>query len=81
MPDNETSDKSSELAAALDSGTGISTYNVPNRASDPSALGLDDEEEDFVQKYGSIQVVYIKKPKHSPWWTRPYALNYFYNGT
>ncbi|ODQ77450.1 hypothetical protein BABINDRAFT_10092, partial [Babjeviella inositovora NRRL Y-12698] len=80
MPDNETLNKSSELTTVPNFGTGT-TYDGPNKAlsrssaqaSSPPEVGSDDdgdddeeEEEDFVQKYGSIQVVYIKKPKHSP---------------
>ncbi|KAH3669330.1 hypothetical protein OGAPHI_001451 [Ogataea philodendri] len=45
----------------------------------------EDEEEDFdafVQKYGAVKVKYIKKPKIKEWFVnKPYALNFFYNGT
>lgn len=45
---------------------------------------LDDtqeEEDEFVQKYGDIKVQYIKRPPFSWFMTRPHALNFFYNGT
>ncbi|OWB61972.1 hypothetical protein B5S29_g2880 [[Candida] boidinii] len=45
---------------------------------------LDDtqeEEDEFVQKYGDIKVQYIKRPPYSWLITRPHALNFFYKGT
>ncbi|CDK26579.1 unnamed protein product [Kuraishia capsulata CBS 1993] len=39
--------------------------------------------DEFVQKYGDVKVKYIKKPQNTNTWyfTRPYALNFFYKGT
>ncbi|KAK9465489.1 bacterial low temperature requirement A protein-domain-containing protein [Lipomyces arxii] len=39
------------------------------------------EEYDFVQKYGEISVEWIESPPVSGLIIRPYALNYFHNGT
>lgn len=38
------------------------------------------EVEEFIKKYGDINVQYIEPPPSSRWFTRPYALNYFHNG-
>ncbi|KAH3686087.1 hypothetical protein WICPIJ_002924, partial [Wickerhamomyces pijperi] len=38
------------------------------------------DEEEFIQKYGAINVSYITPPKSNAWFTRPYALNYFHDG-
>lgn len=35
---------------------------------------------EFVKKYGDIKVAYINPPKLNPWFTTPYALNYFEDG-
>ncbi|CCH45728.1 putative membrane protein [Wickerhamomyces ciferrii] len=37
--------------------------------------------ETFYQKYGDLEIKYIEPPQHSPWFTKPYALNYFHNDT
>ncbi|QPG74617.1 hypothetical protein FOA43_001949 [Brettanomyces nanus] len=42
----------------------------------------EDREDDFVRKYGDIDVNYIKKPPVQDWlFNKPYALNFFYGGT
>lgn len=41
---------------------------------------VDPELEAFYKKYGEIKISYINPPPHSPWFTRPYALNYFHKG-
>lgn len=41
-----------------------------------------ENETDFAKKYGTVNVKYIKKPRMSSWYfTRPYPLNFFYEGT
>ncbi|KAG7806292.1 hypothetical protein KL921_005020 [Ogataea angusta] len=49
-------------------------------------VNLESEDEEdfdaFVQKYGAVKVQYIKKPRVRSWFiNKPYALNFFYNGT
>lgn len=41
---------------------------------------IDPELEAFFKKYGEIKIRYINPPPHNPWFTRPYALNYFHKG-
>jgi len=41
---------------------------------------LNPSTENFKQKYGEIDVEFIDQPPKSPWFTKPYALNFFYNG-
>ncbi|KAH3678425.1 hypothetical protein WICMUC_001442 [Wickerhamomyces mucosus] len=38
------------------------------------------EVEEFIKKYGEIKVSYINPPTLNPWFTKPYALNYFFKG-
>jgi low temperature requirement protein LtrA len=38
------------------------------------------EVEEFVKKYGDVEVNFIDPPNLNPYFTRPYALNYFHNG-
>ncbi|KAK9455013.1 bacterial low temperature requirement A protein-domain-containing protein [Dipodascopsis uninucleata] len=62
--------------------TANTQQNSVAEVEDPQPT-YDEEEElesDFVQKYGPINVVYIKRPKQSRWLMRPHALNYFHNG-
>lgn len=40
----------------------------------------DDDEDEFVRKYGEIQFQYIKRPRDAVWFIRPHALNYFKDG-
>lgn len=41
-----------------------------------------ENETGFARKYGTVNVKYIKKPRMSSWYfTRPYPLNFFYEGT
>lgn len=47
----------------------------------PLSEEVDPELEAFFKKYGEINISYIEPPPHSPWFTRPYALNYFHKGT
>lgn len=44
-----------------------------------AALYLSDEEEDFVQRFGAIEVEFLKRPPRSVFFTRPYALLYFHS--
>lgn len=44
-----------------------------------SPLYLSDEEEDFVQRFGAIEVEFLKRPRRSVFFTPPYALLYFHN--
>lgn len=47
----------------------------------PLSEEVDPELEAFFKKYGEIKISYINPPPRSPWFTRPYALNYFHKGT
>lgn len=40
----------------------------------------DPDVEEFIKKYGDINVSYIEPPPSSRWFTKPYALNYFHDG-
>lgn len=48
----------------------------PGNASEENA-----EMEAFIQKYGDVKVQFINPPPQNPYFTRPYALNYFFEGT
>ncbi|KAI5969272.1 hypothetical protein CANMA_001719 [Candida margitis] len=39
-----------------------------------------DDEDEFIRRFGDINVQYIKPPKDSFWFIRPHALNYFKDG-
>lgn len=43
------------------------------------ALG-DDDEDEFIRKYGEIDFQYISPQKNAVWFIRPHALNYFKDG-
>jgi len=64
------------------SGSGGRGGSIDNniRYDEDLPLADDPEEEDFVKKYGDINVQYIEPPPSSRWFTKPYALNYFHDG-
>lgn len=53
--------------------------DIPLVVREPLLYDLE-EEEDFVQKFGAVQVEYIRRPPRSRFFTRPHALNYFFQG-
>lgn len=40
----------------------------------------EEDEDEFVRKYGDIKFQYIKRPRDAVWFIRPHALNYFKDG-
>lgn len=44
-------------------------------------LDANSDVEEFIKKYGDVSVKFIEPPPLNPYFTEPYALNYFHNGT
>ncbi|CCH45731.1 putative membrane protein [Wickerhamomyces ciferrii] len=55
-------------------GSSSHNYNEEEQEPEPDV-------EEFIKKYGDIKVSYIEPSPLSRWFTKPYALNYFHNGT
>lgn len=60
--------------------TGGASTTRGEATTDEVLMESSPEEAEFIQKYGSIEVSYITPPPRNAWFTRPHALNYFYQG-
>lgn len=53
----------------------------PTYISSHAEQEADEEADEFIRKYGVIKYTFIEPPAQNPWFTKPYALNYFHDGT
>ncbi|VEU22145.1 DEKNAAC103148 [Brettanomyces naardenensis] len=77
-PRPSTSKQSNVISPKVSNSSDVLSYRL---------VELDDEQgssdDDFIRKYGDVNVKYIRKPPIKSWglFNKPYPLNYFYNGT
>lgn len=54
---------------------------VDSEGLDPQEIFKDNAEvAEFISKYGDVSVKFIEPPERNPYFTTPYALNFFYKG-
>lgn len=78
-------DQAGEVQNSISPGVSGDHHDTEDSSTMPGVaetLGqtADPEMQEFVNKYGDIQFEFIDAPPQNPWFTRPYALNYFHNG-